>query len=59
MLHIKDGEFSGADSGLNYTMSAFIQTMVLGSAWGVSSAYSADDPEYGAYDDDREQNVKQ
>ena len=40
-------------------MSAFIETMVLGSAWGVSSAYSADDPEYGADDDDREQNVKQ
>jgi hypothetical protein len=41
-----------------HNMSAFIETMVLGSAWGVSSAYSADDPEYGA-EDDRKQDVKQ
>lgn len=40
-------------------VSAFIETTVLGSAWGVSFAYSADDPEYGADDDDCKQDVKQ
>jgi hypothetical protein len=42
-----------------HNVAAFIETMVLGSAWGVSSAYSADDPEYGADDDDRKQDVRQ
>lgn len=39
--------------------SAFIEATFLESAWGVSFAYSADDPEYGADDDDRKQDVKQ
>jgi hypothetical protein len=42
-----------------HNVSAFIESTVFGSAWGISSAYSADDPEYGADDDDRKQNVKQ
>jgi hypothetical protein len=42
-----------------HNVSAFIETVGWGSAWGVSSAFSADDPEYGTDDDDRKQDVKQ